>query len=281
LVTGTFPVVNFGALERYRVPAADWSGRLTDMDPADREGMPFPRPEAEAATASDIAEIDRMQEILYAQSKHALLVVLQGSDTSGKDGTIRKVFSSINPLGAVAVAFKKPTPHELAHDFLWRIHKAVPAAGMIGIFNRSHYEDVLVARVHGLVPPERIEARYDQINRFERHLVENDVTILKFFLHISRKEQRARLQARLDDPTKRWKFNPDDLAERKHWDDYMSAYQTAFERCSSEWAPWFIVPANHKWYRNAVIARVVRSTLEALDLTYPPEMAGLDKIRVE
>ena len=257
-MTGTFPVVNFGALERYRVPAADWSGRLTDMDPADREGMPFPRPEAEAATASDIAEIDRMQEILYAQSKHALLVVLQGSD-----------------------AFKKPTPHELAHDFLWRIHKAVPAAGMIGIFNRSHYEDVLVARVHGLVPPERIEARYDQINRFERHLVENDVTILKFFLHISRKEQRARLQARLDDPTKRWKFNPDDLAERKHWDDYMSAYQTAFERCSSEWAPWFIVPANHKWYRNAVIARVVRSTLEALDLTYPPEMAGLDKIRIE
>ena len=150
-----------------------------------------------------------MQEILYAQSKHALLVVLQGSDTSGKDGTVRKVFSSINPLGAVAVAFKKPTPHELAHDFLWRIHKAVPAAGMIGIFNRSHYEDVLMARVHGLVPPERVEARYDQINRFERHLVENDVTILKFFLHISRKEQRARLQARLDDPTKRWKFNPD------------------------------------------------------------------------
>jgi PPK2 family polyphosphate:nucleotide phosphotransferase len=276
-----FPAVNFGALERYRVPATDWRGRLTDIDPADREGMPFPRPEAEAATASDISEIDRMQEILYAQSKHALLVVLQGLDTSGKDGTVRKVFSSINPLGAVAVAFKKPTSHELAHDFLWRIHKAVPAAGMIGIFNRSHYEDVLVGRVHSLVPPERVEARYDQINRFERHLVENDVTILKFFLLISRKEQLARLQARLDDPTKRWKFNPDDLAERKHWDGYMSAYQTALERCSSEWAPWFIVPANHKWYRNAVIARIVRSTLEALDLTYPPEMPGLDKIRIE
>jgi PPK2 family polyphosphate:nucleotide phosphotransferase len=276
-----FPVVNFGALERYRVPAADWSGRLTDIDPADREGMPLPRPEAEAATASDIAEIDRMQEILYAQAKHALLVVLQGADTSGKDGTIRKVFSPLNPLGTVAVAFKKPTPPELAHDFLWRIHNAVPAAGTIGIFNRSHYEDVLVAKVRGLVPPERIDARYDQINRFERHLVENDVTILKFFLHISHKEQKARLQARLDDPTKRWKFNPDDLAERKHWDDYISAYQTALERCSSEWAPWFIVPANHKWYRNAVIARIVRSTLEALDLTYPPELVGLDTIRIE
>jgi polyphosphate kinase 2 (PPK2 family) len=162
-----FPVVNFGTLERCRVPAG-WRGRLTDIDPADQEGLPFPRPEAEAATASDIAEIDRLQEILYAQAKHALLVVLQGLDTSGKDGTVRKVFSSINPLGAVAVAFKKPTPPELAHDFLWRIHKAVPAAGMIGIFNRSHYEDVLVARVHGLVPPERVQARYDQINRFER-----------------------------------------------------------------------------------------------------------------
>jgi polyphosphate kinase 2 (PPK2 family) len=140
---------------------------------------------------------------------------------------------------------------------------------------------VLVPRVHGLVPQDRIDARYDQINSFERHLAENDVTILKFFLHISRKEQKARLQARLKDPTKRWKFNPDDLAERRHWDDYMSAYQTALERCSSEWAPWFIVPADHKWYRNRVIARIVRSTLEALDLTYPPEMAGLDKLRIE
>jgi PPK2 family polyphosphate:nucleotide phosphotransferase len=276
-----FPVINFGALERYRVPAEGWRGRLGDIDPEDREGIPFPKAEAEAATASDIAEIDRLQEILYAQAKHALLVVLQGLDTSGKDGTIRKVFSPLNPLGAVAVAFKKPTPPELAHDFLWRVHKAVPAAGLIGIFNRSHYEDVLVARVHGSVPPDRIEARYDQINRFERHLAENGVTILKFFLHISKKQQKARLQARLDDPTKRWKFNPGDLAEREHWDDYMLAYQTALERCSTEWTPWFIVPADHKWYRNAVIARIVRSTLEALDLTYPSEMPGLDKVRIE
>ena len=275
-----FPAINFGALERYRVPA-DWKGRLTEIDPRDREAIPFPRPETEAATAADVAEIDRMQEILYAQAKHALLVVLQGPDTSGKDGTVRHVFRPVNPAGAVATSFKKPTQHELAHDFLWRIHKAVPSAGMIGIFNRSHYEDVLVPRVHALVPAERIEARYGQINAFECHLAENDVTILKFYLHISTKEQKARLEARLEDPTKRWKFSPDDLAERKHWDDYISAYQIALGRCSTQWAPWFVVPADRKWYRNAVVARVVRSTLEGLDLTYPPEMPGLDKLRID
>ena len=275
-----FPAINFGALERYRVPA-DWKGRLTEIDPRDREAIPFPRPETEAATAADVAEIDRMQEILYAQGRHALLVVLQGPDTSGKDGTVRHVFGPVNRAGAVATSFKKPTQHELAHDFLWRIHKAVPSAGMIGIFNRSHYEDVLVPRVHALVPAERIEARYGQINAFECHLAENDVTILKFYLHISTKEQKARLEARLEDPTKRWKFSPDDLAERKHWDDYISAYQIALGRCSTQWAPWFVVPADRKWYRNAVVARVVRSTLEGLDLTYPPEMPGLDKLRID
>jgi PPK2 family polyphosphate:nucleotide phosphotransferase len=275
-----FPTTNLGALERYRVPT-DWKGELSDIDPHDREAIPFPRPEAEAATAADIAEIDRLQEVLYAQAKYALLVVLQGPDTSGKDGTIRRVFSPINPLGAVATSFKKPTPHELAHDFLWRIHNAAPAAGMIGIFNRSHYEDVLVPRVHRLVPAERIEARYRQINAFEQHLVENDVIIVKFYLHVSNKEQKSRLEARLKDPTKRWKFSADDLAERKHWDDYISAYETALQRCSTKWAPWFIVPADRKWYRDAVVARIVLATLEALDLTYPPEMPGLDNIRID
>ncbi|HEX3521511.1 MAG TPA: PPK2 family polyphosphate kinase [Stellaceae bacterium] len=274
------PTANLGALERYRVPT-DWKGALSDIDPHDREAIPFPRPEAEAATAADIAEIDRLQEVLYAQAKYALLVVLQGPDTSGKDGTIRRVFSPINPLGAVATSFKKPTPHELAHDFLWRIHNAAPAAGMIGIFNRSHYEDVLVPRVHRLVPAERIEARYRQINAFEQHLVENDVIIVKFYLHVSNKEQKSRLEARLKDPTKRWKFSADDLAERKHWDDYISAYETALQRCSTKWAPWFIVPADRKWYRDAVVARIVLATLEALDLTYPPEMPGLDNIRID
>jgi polyphosphate kinase 2 (PPK2 family) len=193
-----FPTTNLGALERYRVPT-DWKGELSDIDPHDREAIPFPRPEAEAATAADIAEIDRLQEVLYAQAKYALLVVLQGPDTNGKDGTIRRVFSPLNPVGAVATSFKKPTPHELAHDFLWRIHKVVPPAGMIGIFNRSHYEDVLVPRVHGLVPADRIDARYCQINAFEQHLVENDVVIRKFYLHISKKEQKSRLEARLKD----------------------------------------------------------------------------------
>jgi PPK2 family polyphosphate:nucleotide phosphotransferase len=275
-----FPTINLGALERYRVPV-EWKGELSDIDPREREGIPFSRSETEAATAADIAEIDRLQEVLYAQAKYAILVILQGPDTSGKDGTIRRVFGPINPVGAIATSFKKPTSHELAHDFLWRIHKAVPAAGMIGIFSRSHYEDVLVPRVHALVPPDRIEARYRQINAFEQHLAENDVTILKFYLHISKKEQKERLEARLRDPTKRWKFSPDDLAERKHWGDYRSAYEILLQRCSSRWAPWFIVPADHKWYRNAVVARIVRATLEALDLTYPSEMPGLDKIRID
>lgn len=276
-----FPSIDLNGLERYRVPASGWRKTLADISPRDRAGLPSPRAEVEAGVIADIAEIDRLQEVLYAQAKYSFLVILQGLDTSGKDGTIRKVFSPLNPLGADAVAFKKPTPPELAHDFLWRVHKAVPPAGIIGIFNRSHYEDVLVARVHHLVPLERIEARYDQINSFERHLTENGMTIVKFFLHISREEQKKRLQARLEDPSKRWKFSPGDLAERKYWDDYMSAYQIALERCSTERAPWFIVPADRKWYRNAVVARIVRLTLGALDLTYPADMPGLDEVRID
>ena len=277
----SFPAIDLGGLERYRVPASGWTKSLADISSRDRVGLPVPRAQAEADIAADVAEIDSLQEILYAQAKYSLLVILQGLDTSGKDGTIRKVFSPLNPLGAEAVAFKKPTPLELAHDFLWRIHKAVPPAGIIGIFNRSHYEDVLVARVHRLAPLDRIEARYGQINSFERHLAESGTTIVKFFLHISREEQTKRLQARLDDPSKRWKFSPSDLAERKYWDDYISAYQIALERCSTAWAPWFVVPADRKWYRNAVIARIVHRTLAALDLAYPPEMPGLDNLRVE
>lgn len=271
---------NLRALERYRVPV-DWKGELSVIDPRDREAIPFPRSETEAATAADIAEIGRLQEVLHAQAKYAVLVVLQGTDTSGKDGTIRRVFSLIDPVGAIVTSFQKPTPHELAHDFLWRIHKAVPPAGIIGIFNRSHYEDVLVPRVHAMVPMDRIEARYRQINSFEQHLAENDVIIIKFYLHISKKEQKARLEARLQEPTKRWKFSPEDLAERKHWDDYISAYEIALGRCSTHWAPWFIVPADRKWYRDAVVARIVRATLETLDLSYPTEMPGLDEIRID
>lgn len=281
MVIAVFSAVELGRLERYRVPAPGGVVSLARIDPDDRRGLCFGKEEAKAAARADIAEIDRLQDILYAQRKYALLVILQGMDTSGKDSTIRTVFGPIDPLGVTATSFKRPTELERAHDFLWRIHRAVPPARMIGIFDRSHYEDVLVARVHNLVPPDRIEARYGEINAFERHLAENDVVIVKFYLHISRKEQDRRLLARLEDPTKRWKFDPADLAERKHWPDYMAAYQIAFERCSTPWAPWFIVPSEKKWYRNAVVARVVRSTLQALDLAYPTEMPGLDKICIK
>ena len=275
-----FPAIDLGPLERYRVRANGGAVKLAGIDPRDNKGLPLDKAAARKATKADIAEIDRLQEILYAQARHALLIVLQGMDASGKDGAVRDVFGRLNPMGAVATSFKKPTEHELAHDFLWRIHQAVPPRRMIGIFNRSHYEDVLIVRVHGLVPAERIEARYGAINAFEKILAENDTTIVKFFLHISKKEQLRRLEARLDDPTKHWKFSPDDLVERKRWDDYMAAYQIALARCSTAWAPWFIVPADRKWYRDAVIARIVRATLEGLDLAYPPAMPELDKLRL-
>ncbi len=274
-----FPAIRIGALERYRVRGSK-APRLAEIDPRDRQAFAAAREEVERATAVDIAEIDRLQEILYAQAQRALLIVFQGVDTSGKDGAIRHVFGPIDPLGVTAVSFKKPGEQELRHDFLWRVHHAVPAAGMIGIFNRSHYEDVLVPRVHGLLSAERIEARYAQINAFERYLAGNGVLSLKFLLHISRHEQTARLRQRLEDPSKRWKFSPADLAERKHWDGYMAAYQAVLDRCS-EAAPWFVVPADRKWYRNAVVARIIRATLEGMELAYPPDPPGLDGIEVD
>jgi len=230
----------------------------------------FPdRDEAERALRDDAAAIDRLQDKLWAERSRALLVVLQGIDTSGKDGTVRGVFSACGPLGVSVTAFGRPTSEELAHDYLWRVHMAAPKRGMIGVFNRSHYEDVLVAKVRNLAPAAAIERRYDQINAFEQLLAENGVTILKFMLHISRDEQRERLQERLDDPTKHWKFNPDDLADRALWDQYMDAYAAAVMRCSTAHAPWRIVPANKKWRRNAIIAATVRKTLEMMAPRHP------------
>ena len=225
------------------------------------------------------ARIDELQDVLYAEGKRALLVVLQGRDTSGKDGTIRKVFGPLDPLGIVIASFKAPTPLELAHDFLWRVHQAVPPKGTIGVFNRSHYEDVLVVRVHQLVPEAVWRARYDQINRFERILTENGVTILKFFLHISRDEQRERLLARLEDPTKYWKFAEGDLKERDRWDDYTSAYEEALTRTSTEDAPWYVVPADKKYLRDLMVAQVVTDTLERMDLKYPGPPEGLEQFK--
>jgi PPK2 family polyphosphate:nucleotide phosphotransferase len=222
-------------------------------------------------------QIDALQDRLYAEQKRSLLVVLQGIDTSGKDGTIRGVFNACGPLGVNVKAFGRPNELELRHDYLWRVHQAAPRTGMIGIFNRSHYEDVLVVRVRKLAPDAMIEQRYEQINAFEKHLVENGVTVLKFMLHISKDEQRKRLQQRLDEPSKRWKFNPGDLDDRAAWDEFQRAYEMALERCSTAWAPWRVIPADKKWRRNAVIAAIVQGTLEEMNPQYPaPDWAPED-----
>ena len=237
-------------------------------DPGDRKLFPD-RDAAEKQSLDDGKEIDVLQDRLYAEGKRALLVVLQGTDTAGKDGTIRHVFKETSPLGVVVTPFRKPSEEELAHDFLWRAHLAAPRRGFIGVFNRSHYEDVLIGRVRKFAPKDEIEARYDQINAFEKILSENGTTILKFMLHISRKEQGERLQERLDEAKSRWKFNPDDLEDRKLWDDYQAAYEIMLDRCSTAWAPWFVIPADRKWARNAAIAAIVRATLEKMNPRYP------------
>jgi PPK2 family polyphosphate:nucleotide phosphotransferase len=207
------------------------------------------------------------------------LIVLQAIDAGGKDGTIRHVMSGVNPQGCRVASFKTPTPQELAHDFLWRIHKAVPERGMIGIFNRSHYEDVLVVRVHKLVPKKVWKQRYDQINAFEKILTENHVKILKFFLYISKDEQKKRFEERLTDPQKYWKFSKDDLVERGFWDQYMEAYEDNLSLCSTAWAPWFIIPANHKWFRNLAISRIILETLEDFDMGIPQPSVDVAKLK--
>ena len=244
------------------------SVRLKDRDPAAHAPVPD-KATAKAQVKRDAKAINELQDRLYAERTRALLVVLQGIDTAGKDGTIRNVFNDTGPLGVVVTAFGRPSTEELAHDFLWRAHLACPRRGFIGIFNRSHYEDVLVARVRKLAPEKEIEQRYEQINGFEKLLVENGTKILKFMLHISREEQGERLQARLDEAKSRWKFNPDDLEDRKRWDDYQAAYELMLQRCSTDWAPWHVIPADRKWARNAIIAAIVRATLEQMDPKYP------------
>ena len=253
--------------------------RLNDAGAAPPAGAPS-KDEALAKLARLGPRMDELQNALYGEGQRAVLVVLQGLDTSGKDGTIRKVFSELNPQGLWLAAFKAPSSAELAHDYLWRVHQAVPPKGAVGVFNRSHYEDVLVVRVHRLVPESVWRPRYDQINRFERHLVENGVTVLKFFLHISRDEQRRRLLARLDDPAKYWKFSPRDLEERKLWDAYTAAYEEALERTSTELAPWYVVPADKKYLRDLLVAEVVTETLERMDPKYPGPPEGLAQFKL-
>jgi PPK2 family polyphosphate:nucleotide phosphotransferase len=241
---------------------------LAKRDPADTSAFPD-RGEAEVQSKADARIINEWQDKLFAEGKRALLVVLQGTDTAGKDGTIRHVFNETGPLGVTVTSFRRPSEEELAHDFLWRAHLACPRRGSIGIFNRSHYEDVLVGRVRKLAPADEIERRYDQINAFERMLTENGTAILKLMLHISRKEQGERLQERLDEPNSRWKFSPGDLDDRKLWNEYQAAYEIMLNRCSTPWAPWYVIPADRKWARNAAVAAIARQTLEAMNPEYP------------
>jgi len=224
---------------------------------------------ARAYLATTIEEINVLQDRLYAEGKRSLLVILQGMDTSGKDGTVRGVFNATGPMGVTVQPFRKPCGEELMHDYLWRAHIAAPRKGTIGIFNRSHYEDVLIAKVRKLAPHTEIENRYEQINAFEKMLVENGTIILKFMLHISKSEQGKRLQERLDHPDKRWKFQAADLDDRRDWKDYIHAYEIMLERCSPSYAPWHVIPSDHKWARNAAIAGIVCETLRQMDPQYP------------
>ena len=242
--------------------------RLKDFDP-DETGYVGAEDQARAGFASDIEAIDALQEKLYAERKRALLVVLQGMDTAGKDSTIAAVFREVGPTGARVSDFKAPSEEERDHDYLWRIHAACPRRGIIGIFNRSHYEDVLIGRVRKLAPADALEDRYDQINDFEKMLVQNGTEVLKFMLHISKKEQGKRLQSRLDEPKKNWKWNAGDLADRALWDEYQNAYEIMLNRCSTKHAPWHVIPADHKWARNAAIGAFVREKLEQMGPSYP------------
>src|SRR6266566_2586413 len=241
--------------------------KLAGRDPDNTFG--YTKDKAEQALQKHQAKLAELQELLYAEKKHALLIVLQAPDAGGKDGTIRHVMSGVNPQSCSVTSFKVPTAEELGHDFLWRVHKAVPINGDIGIFNRSHYEDVLVARVHKLVPKSVWSARYRYINDFEEMLSENCVKILKFFLHISKDEQKKRFEERLADPCKMWKATPADFEERKYWDDYVAAFEDVLTRCSVKPAPWYVIPANKKWFRNLAISQIIVEALQSLDMKFP------------
>jgi PPK2 family polyphosphate:nucleotide phosphotransferase len=266
-------------MDRYRI--TDGRGfRLADHDADDTSGFAGGKQQAKAELVLLRTQLETLQEQLYADGRHRVLIVLQGMDTSGKSGTIRRVFEGVDPAGVKVAAFKAPTGAELARDFLWRVHPHVPGDGELVIFDRSHYEDVLIVRVHDLVPAERVKARYRHIAQFEQMLVDEGTTIRKFFLHISSDEQKERLQARIDDPDKHWKFRLTDIEERKHWDAYQAAYEAAIAETSSPATPWYVVPANRKWYRDLVVCRTLIQTLEGLDLRYPPSPDDLTDVTV-
>ena len=241
--------------------------QLGRRDPAATYG--FDKQSALEATTTQLGRLGDLQDRLWAEAKHAVLVVLQGIDSSGKDGAMKKVMTAFNPQGCPVASFKVPSAEEIAHDYLWRVHQRVPRKGEVGVFNRSHYEEVLVVRVHELVPKQTWSKHYDEINDFERMLTDNGTTIVKFFLHIDRDEQRRRFQARYDDPTKRWKFSMADLEERKLWDDYQAAFEDALTKTSMDRAPWYVIPANHKWVRDLAVATILADTIADLKPAYP------------
>jgi len=267
-------------MDRYRInPGTPVD--LGDWDPADRSAFEGDKGAARVELKVLNKRLEELQELLYAEGKHKILIVLQAMDSGGKDGTIRHVFDGANPQGVKVASFKKPTDAERAHDYLWRVHRHTPGSGEIAIFNRSHYEDVLVVRVHNLVPPEVWGKRYDHIKAFEQMLADEGTTIVKLYLHISKEEQKERLQARLDEPHKQWKFARGDLAERQRWDEYMEAFEAVLSKTSTESAPWYVIPADRKWYRNLVVSRILVDTLENLDMRYPEPEEDLEGIVIE
>lgn len=252
--------------------------RLRDVDPA-WTGKHASEAEAAEETAGTLERITRQQQLLYGERKHGLLIVLQGIDAAGKDGTCWHVLKAMNPQGTNVAGFKQPTPQELEHDFLWRVHPHAPGLGQVAVFNRSHYEDVLVVRVHGLAPKSVWSKRYGLINDFEALLADSGVAILKFFLYISPEEQLERFRQRLDDPARQWKISDSDYTERARWDDYVKAYEDMLGKCSTDHAPWFVIPSNHKWFRNLAVSQIVAATLEDLKMKLPAPSVDLDAIR--
>ncbi len=252
---------------------------LSDIDPADTHGAN--KKDTPDRFEKNCQRLAALQYLLYAEAKQSVLVVLQGIDAAGKDGTIKHVMSGLNPQGVTVTPFKVPEGAEKRHDYLWRVHKAAPETGMMGIFNRSHYEDVLVVRVHDLVPKSVWSKRYAQINDFERMLTGNRVHIVKFLLYISKEEQARRFRLRLEDKTKRWKFSPADIKEREYWDQYIEAYDEVLRKCSTDYAPWYVIPSNHKWFRNLAVSEILVDTMRNMKLKYPKEAEGLDSIEFE
>lgn len=267
-------------MDKYRIKAGE-KIKLNDFDPDDTSQFSEGKRAGLARLAKLTKKLNELQEVLYAERKHKILVVLQALDAGGKDGTIRSVLSGINPQGVHVASFKVPTEQERDHDYLWRIHQQVPGQGELVVFNRSHYEDVLVVRVHQLVPEEVWSKRYAQINTFEQMLAEEGTTLIKFYLNIAKDEQKQRLRERIDDPSKNWKFNPADLKERALWDDYMSAYEDALNMTSTSYAPWYVIPANRNWYRNLCVASILVKSMEDLKMNYPAPPAGLSDIVIE